>query len=228
MHRVGVCRMSGDAFPRPLHGARFTAPEEGARVGEDDRFLEGRAFVGAHVAVPTEIGDRTIKRKVAVETVALQGIEMAESLSEDGSEIVSRPYKWYSGTATADNKQMAIELAQREAYATISRVLNNTVMDNAERGNISSNMKVRQAIRSHWEQVSSSVSKACEPFGKTVIEYNPSTGMYSVTAKVGVRGDIFFDLLEKAGKFEPQGLTQEELEQFIEENRSIMEAAKGN
>lgn len=166
--------------------------------------------------------------KVAVETVALQGIEMAESLSEDGSEIVSRPYKWYSGTATADNKQMAIELAQREAYATISRVLNNTVMDNAERGNISSNMKVRQAIRSHWEQVSSSVSKVCEPFGKTVIEYNPSTGMYSVTAKVGVRGDIFFDLLEKAGKFEPQGLTQEELEQFIEENRSIMEAAKGN
>lgn len=182
-----------------------------------------------HVSESTRTSAKNLEgEKVAVETVVLQGIEMAETLSEDGSEIVTRPYKWYSGTGIADNKQVAIELAQREAYATISRVINNTVLDNARRGNLANNGKVQQALTSHWEQVSASVAKACEPFGKTVIEYNPSTGMYSVTAKVAVRGDIFFDLLDAAGKFEPQGLSQEELDEFIEINRSILDTAKGN
>lgn len=163
-----------------------------------------------------------------METVALQGIEMSESLSDDGTEIIRRPFKWYAGQGVADNKQMAVELAQREAYATISRVFNNAVVDDAERGNIANDGKVMQALRSHWEQVSASISKACEPFGETVIEYNPATGMYSVTAKVAVRGDKFFELLDTAGKFEPEDLSPDEVEQFKAVNKSIMEAARGN
>lgn len=166
--------------------------------------------------------------RVTVETVALQGIEMSESLSEDGSEIISRPFKWFAGIGVADNKQVAIELAQREAYATISRVFNNAVLDDAERGNVANNGKVLQALTSHWQQVSASISRACEPFGNTVIEYNPSTGMYSVTAKVAVRGDKFFELLDTAGRFEPQDLSAEEIEQFNAVNKAIMEAARGN
>lgn len=166
--------------------------------------------------------------RVTVETVTLQGIEMSESLSEDGTEIIRRPYKWYAGHGVADNRQMAIELAQREAYATISRVFNNAVSDDAERGNIANDGKVMQALTSHWQQVSASISKACEPFGETVIEYNPATGMYSATAKVAVRGDKFFELLDTAGNFEPQDLSAEEVEQFKAVNKSIMEAARGN
>ncbi len=178
---------------------------------------------------PTREKARNLEgERVTVETVALQGIEMSESLSEDGTEIIKKPFKWYAGQGMADNKQMAVELAQREAYATISRVFNNTVLDDAERGNVANNGKVLQALTSHWEQVSASISKACEPFGDTVIEYNPSTGMYSVTAKVAIQGDKFYDLLDTAGKFEPQGLSADEVEQFKAVNKAIMEAARGN
>ena len=165
--------------------------------------------------------------RVTVETVALQGIEMSESLSEDGTEIIRRPFKWYAGHGMADNRQMAIELAQREAYATISRVLNNIVQDQAQRGNLANNGKVQQALSSYWEQISVSVQNACEPFGETVVEYNPSTGMYNVTAKVGIRGDRFNDLLDTAGKIPENELDKDELDEFIDINKSIMEAAKG-
>ena len=32
--------------------------------------------------------------KVVVEEVKMQGIEMVESLSDDGAQIIKRPYKW--------------------------------------------------------------------------------------------------------------------------------------
>lgn len=166
--------------------------------------------------------------KVNVETMKVQGIEMSESLSDDGTEMISRPYKWYAGIGQADNKQMAIELAQREAYATISRVLNNAVYDESERGNVANNGRVQQALTSHWQQVSTSLQKGCEPFGDVRIEYNPTTRMYNATAKVAIRGDRFNKLLNTAGSFKPDNLSGEELEQFIEVNKSIMEAAKGN
>ena len=166
--------------------------------------------------------------KVNVETMKVQGIEMSESLSDDGTEMISRPYKWYAGIGQADNKQMAIELAQREAYATISRVLNNAVYDESERGNVANNGRVQQALTSHWQQVSTSLQKGCEPFGDVRIEYNPTTRMYNATAKVAIRGDRFNKLLNTAGSFKPDNLSGDELEQFIEVNKSIMEAAKGN
>ena len=165
--------------------------------------------------------------KVMVETVRLHGIDEAEVLNEDGTKLIKMPFKWYAGIGTADNKQVAIELAQREAYATISRVLNNIVQDQAQRGNLANNGKVQQALSSYWEQISVSVQNACEPFGETVIEYNPSTGMYNVTAKVGIRGDRFNDLLDTTGKIPENELDKDELDEFIDINKSIMEAAKG-
>lgn len=166
--------------------------------------------------------------KVVSETIKLTGIEMAEVLNDDGTDMIMRPYKWFAGIGKADNKQVAIELAQREAYATISRVLNNAVLDQSERGNVANNGRVQQALTSHWKQVSTSLEKACEPFGNTTIEYNPSTRMYEATSKVGIRGDRFNQLLNTAGNFKPSDLTDTELEQFININKSIMETARGN
>ena len=166
--------------------------------------------------------------KVAVETVKLTGIEMSEALNDDGTDLIKRPYKWYAGIGKADNKQVAIELAQREAYATISRILNNAVKDEAERTNVVNNGKVQQALTTHWEQISISLQKGCEPFGNTSIEYDPSTGMYSATAKVAIRGDLFNKMLNTAGNFKPTDLNEQELEDFIKANKAIMEAARGN
>lgn len=167
-------------------------------------------------------------QQVVAETVKLTGIEMADALNDDGTEMIKRPYKWYAGIGKADNKQAAVELAQREAYATISRILNNVVSDQSERGNVVNNGRVQQALTSHWKQVSASVESACEPFGNTTVEYNPSTRMYEATSKIGIRGDHFYQLLNAAGNFTPADLTGEELEQFIQTNKSIMEAARGN
>ena len=167
-------------------------------------------------------------QQVVSETVKLSGIEMADALNEDGTDMIKRPYKWFAATGRADNKQVAVEQAQREAYATISRVLNNAVQDGAERGNVVTNGRVQQALTSHWEQFSVSLQKACEPFGNFTIEYNPSTLMYESTAKVAIRGDRFNQLLNTAGDFKPADLQGEELEQFIEANKAIMEAARGN
>ena len=166
--------------------------------------------------------------KVGVESIKLQGIEMAEGLNEDGTDLIQRPYKWYAGIASADDKQVAIELAQREAYATISRVLNNIVDDSAERGSLANNGKVQKAIKSHWEQFSQSLTNACEPFKDVKVEYNQGNHMYTATAKVAVRGDRFNQMLQRAGAFTPTGLNKEEMQQFIDVNKSIIEAAKSH
>ncbi len=165
-------------------------------------------------------------QQVISETVEYSGYDKADALSDDGTEIIQIAYRWYAGIGKADNKQVAIELAQREAYATISRVLNNAVLDNAKRANLGNNGRVQQALTSYWEQVSVSVQKGCEPFGNTAIEYNPSTRMYEATAKVGIRGDRFNQLLNSAGDFKPADLSGDELDEFIKANKAIMEAAR--
>ena len=182
----------------------------------------------AEVSKPAQATTNLEGQQVVSETIKLSGIEMADALSDDGTAMIKRPYKWFAGVGNADNKQVAIELAQREAYATISRVLNNAVLDQAGRGNVANNGRVQQALTMHWKQVSSSIQKACEPFGETAIEYNPNTRMYQAVSKVGIRGDRFNQLLTTAGSAKPANLTEEELDQFIQTNKSIMEAAKGN
>lgn len=164
--------------------------------------------------------------KVAVETTKMQGIDMVDDLSEDGLSMRKVAFKWYAGIGKANDKQTAIELADREARATISRIVQNMVKDEAERGTVANNGEVQKALKSHWEQVSLSLQNACEPFGDTKIEYNPATRMYTATAKVGIRGDKFQQMLNNAGNFKPNTLSGKELNDFIETNKSIMNAAK--
>lgn len=166
--------------------------------------------------------------KVVVETARLQGIDMVEGLGEDGTKIVKVAYKWYAGIGKANDKQTAIEMAELEARATISRIVENAVVTSSERGLLVDNGTVQKALTSHWQQVSRSIQNACEPFGDTKIEYNSSTRMYTVTAKVGMRGDKFQQMLNNAGNFKPSNLSGKDLDDFITVNKEIMNAAKGN
>lgn len=161
-------------------------------------------------------------------TLNLQGIEMKECMNDDGTAIIRRPYRWFAGMATADVQSMAVEMAQLEAYATISRVIENAVLAKAERGTIVVNGKVQMALKSHWEQISTSIQKACEPFGETEVFFNNETKMYEAIAKVGIRGDRYIKLLGEAKETKPEGLTGNDLKQFIDVNNAIIDAAKGN
>ena len=72
--------------------------------------------------------------KVVVETTKLQGIDMVEDLNEDGTKIIKIPYKWFAGIGKANDKQTAIEMAELEARATISRVIENAVLAQSYNG----------------------------------------------------------------------------------------------
>ena len=173
----------------------------------------------------------TTVRNVEGENVNLSweetsGVEMVESLSEDGTKIVKRAVKWYSGNAIADDKQTAIEMAELEARATVSRIISSIVTAKTERGTSVRNGSVQKAIKSHWEQVSASIQNACEPLSDTKIEFNPATKMYSATVKVGIRGDRFNQLLNSAGSFQPSDLSGDDLQQFIETNKNIVIAVQ--
>ena len=202
--------------------------------------LFGMAVLGALVLVSCgssknlAVESRTEKatslegEKVVVENTKLQGIEMVDDLSDDGTKMVKVAYKWYAGIGKANDKQTAIEMAELEARATISRVIENAVMAETERGTVANNGDVQKALTSHWKQFSMSIQNTCEPLGDTKIEYSPSTKMYTVTQKVGIRGDKFQQMLNSAGNFKPNTLSGEDLEEFVEANKSIMNAAKGN
>ncbi|MCQ2314183.1 MAG: hypothetical protein MJZ56_03305 [Bacteroidales bacterium] len=183
-----------------------------------------------NLAVESSIDKQTSLEgeKVVVETTKLQGIEMVDDLSEDGIKMIKTAYKWYAGIGKADDKQTAIEMAELEARATISRVIENAVKVESERGTVANNGEVQKALTSHWNQISVSIQNACEPFGDTRVEYSQTTKMYTVTQKVGVRGDKFQKMLNNAGNYKPSNLSGKDLEDFIEVNKSIMEAAKGN
>lgn len=166
--------------------------------------------------------------KTVVETTKLYGTEMVETLNKEGTKMVKVPYKWYAGIGKADDKQTAIELAEMEARATISRTIENMVMATAERGVVANNGEVQKALTSHWKQISASIQNACEPIGETKIEYSQASKMYTVTAKVGIRGDRYQQLLDSADNFKPKNLSGEDLQQFNEANQAILETAKGN
>lgn len=161
-------------------------------------------------------------------TLKLQGVEMVETLSDDGTKMIKRPYRWFAGIGKADDEGTAVEMAMLEAFATVSRVIENGVLTEAKRSTTVVNGKVQQALNSHWEQVSMSIQKACEPFGDTEVTYNSETGMYEAIVKVGIRGDRFVKLLDGAKNVKPEGLDVEELKQFANANKAIIDAAKGN
>lgn len=190
----------------------------------------GSKKVAVAPAVESRIKSQTSLEgdKVMVETTKLQGIDMIDDLSEDGLSMRKVAYKWYAGIGKANDKQTAVEFAEREARTTISRIVETMVLDQAERGSLTNNGETQKALTSHWQQVSRSLQNACEPFGETKIEYSPSTRMYTATAKVGMRGDKFQQMLNNAGNFKPTNLSGKELDDFINVNKAIMEAAKGN
>lgn len=158
--------------------------------------------------------------------IKLQGIEEIETLNDEGTGMIKMPHVYFVGTAKADNKRAAISLAQRNAYSTISLVLQNAVKAQAEQGTLINNGKTQEAVKEYWNQVSISLTKACMPLGDGIIEYNPTTKMYDVTAKVGTRGDRFNKLLDNAGAFRPADLQGEELKNFIDVNNAIINAVK--
>lgn len=84
--------------------------------------------------------------KIVVETAKLQGIDMVDDLSEDGTKMVKVAYKWYAGIGKANDKQTAIEMAELEARATISRVIENAVLAQSERGSVVNNGDVQKAL----------------------------------------------------------------------------------
>jgi hypothetical protein len=161
-------------------------------------------------------------------SLKLNGVEMVETMSDDGMSMTKRPYRWFAGMAEADVQSVAVEMAQLEAYAAISRVIENIVTSKAERGRLTVNGRVQQALKSHWEQISMSIQNACEPFGETEVTYNSETGLYEVIAKVGIRGDRYVKLLDGAKESNPDGLNSEEAKEYVEINETIIDAAKGN
>lgn len=171
-----------------------------------------------------------IYSQTTTRTLKLQGVEMVETMSDDGTSMIKRPYRWFAGIGEADVESLAVEMAQEEAYACISRVIENIVTAEAERAALSVNGHVEKALKSYWKQVSNSVMKACEPFGDTESVYDKETKMYQVTAKVGIRGDKYVKLIGAASDAKPENLGLEggELKQFIDANNAIIDAAKGN
>ena len=167
-------------------------------------------------------------QNITKSTLKLQGVEMVETMSDDGMSMVKCPYRWFAGMAEADVQSVAVEMAQMEAYAAISRVIENLVTTHAERGTVAVNGRVQKALQSYWEQMSMSIQKACEPFGDTEVTYNSETGLYEVIAKVGIRGDRYVRLLDGAKDAQPDGLSGNDLKEFTDINQTIIDAAKGN
>lgn len=162
---------------------------------------------------------------VKQEVTRRTGIEVGDALNEEGTEIIKRPFKWFAGDAKADNKQMAIEIAQSEAYATISKVMDNIVESKIEQGELANNGKVQQAVRSYWKQISQTILKGCEPYGDVVTQFNKKDRMYAVNAKVAIRGDRYKKILADATDYKPANLSATELQSFIATNKEIIEAA---
>lgn len=162
------------------------------------------------------------------QNVQMQGIAVKETLNEDGTAVVRMPFKWYAGIATADDRQTAIEMAQREACSTISRIFNNKVSDMAERGTLSNSGAVIKVLTSYWEQFSTNVISGCEPFGTAEVEYNDDTGLFTAIVRMAIRGDRFVRMLDAAGRYEPVNLRGDDLYKFVDANKTIVEAAKGD
>ncbi len=166
-------------------------------------------------------GDRVVRQELAT-----SGIDMVKVLNEDGTGMVERPYKWYAGFSSMNSKAHAIKYAEMDARNRVANIIQSIVQEQIEGGALANNGKVQEAIRNHWQQLGQSISTGLEPYGNAIVEYNATTQMYDVTVKLGVSGERFQAMLRKAGNFKPSDLQGEELQQFIDVNNSIIEAAK--
>lgn len=142
-------------------------------------------------------------RCVSTTEVATSGYAEAESLSPDGRKIEKWAYKWYSGTAKANDKQTAVEMAQREAYATISRTINNAVIDAGERVAAGCNGNVRKAL------AGSPQSNSGEGNIVTPSQSSSNSSQQNQIKEVQVNG-VSFKMIYVAGGSFMMGATQEQ------------------
>ncbi len=163
---------------------------------------------------------------VRVQDEATSGYVMAETLSSDGTRIEQIAYKWFSGYAESDNKQMAIEMAQREAFNTVSRTFNNAVLSAAVGVTNDVNGRAVDAVTSCWVQVSNQIVRGCEPFGENRIEYNRNTGKYKVTAKIAMRGDIYKKIIDNIKNNIPRNLSDSEMDIFMSIHTRVVDVVR--
>ena len=140
-------------------------------------------------------------------TFGIEGIELFETLNDDGSAYIRKPYKWYAGFGESDVKSNAVEMAQQDAYSRILHAIDKAVEER--------NGQATQVVRSYWTDASRSVLHDWELMD-TQFTYNNETGMYKVKVKIGIRGDKFLELLKSASNAEPEGLDGGEQKQFID------------
>lgn len=151
------------------------------------------------------------------------GVEKADALSKDGTAMVTRSYVFWEGTGVADDKQLAIEEAQREAYAAISRTVTGAVQYAVgSDGNLRDN--VQQKLTQHWTQFANVVLRGCSPFGKASVTYDNSSKMYSAKAKVAMEEDKYKELLGAAANQKDKSLNKSDLENFNAINQKVMGA----
>ena len=132
--------------------------------------------------------------------------------------------KLYQLIAVEPMMTLSMEESSRLSAAYQSRLF--MVMATVEKGALVDNSVVQEALKSHWKQISGNILTGCEPIGAAKVEYNKKTQMYTATAKVGIRGDIYQQMLQKAASFKPNNLSGKDLDQFIETNQTIIDAAK--
>uniref|UniRef100_UPI0040269FF9 hypothetical protein n=1 Tax=Candidatus Cryptobacteroides bacterium TaxID=3085639 RepID=UPI0040269FF9 len=156
------------------------------------------------------------------ESTKPHGLEMAETLSDDGMEIVRRPFKWFAGIGESDDRQIAIEIAQREAQSAVSRIIRNEVIDQATKIGVAANGRVCQALVTSWEQYSHSILVGCEPFGNAKVQYNPNTGTYRVIARIGIQGDRFKKMMNEYQECPSEELTPVENQQYVQISKAVV------
>lgn len=182
-------------------------------------------------AVSTSVPTSQIKTVTSLENTevreverVLSDIEIVKVLSEDGTKMVDMPMKWFAGTYKSNNQRVAIEAAQRDAYNTIAREVQNEVMTKGQVNAMDNNSEAREAFRAFSNQVAQATIRGCGPFGKTEIQYDPATGMYTVWAKVALQGDQYRQLIKTAGEAHKEGLSGESLDSYLEAFNKVMEA----
>lgn len=164
----------------------------------------------------------------------VSGVKMSDALSEDGTSIIQRPYRWWAGFATVNKYQEAVTQATEDAYVAVAREFDRKINEVVERGSVTTNGKVVDATKRYWTQISEKLVKQCGPFGEVEILIQPSKNnnhMYTVKAKVAMRGDYYIALIEKAAKEAPKkiqtnGMTAAEVNEVLELNNAILRAAK--
>lgn len=170
-------------------------------------------------------------QQVNKETRADTGYDEGKGLSADGTKIEMVTYKWWAASADVDNKSAAIALARQRAYNAVADNVNKCVASEVNSdsniGIAGANGQYLESVTGAWKQFSNAVMKGCEPWGELEIEYNPSTGQYSVWAKVAIRGDRFVKLLNETATAAPANLSGSALDAYMETNKKIADALRG-